>query len=124
MWQDMLFKGRVCRGPVKQGMLLEICAHPFYPSSISVLKQEVLSSFSKKHIIKLNSNMKYKIINLKTFGVVYQVHIMQALQQDYIKQLNEDTVYHSIAKVINSLLKYVHTDMLLFCCWRNTTGLF
>ena len=68
--------------------------------------------------------MKYKIINLKTFGVVYQVHIMQALQQDYIKQLNEDTVYHSIAKVINSLLKYVHTDMLLFCCWRNTTGLF
>ena len=66
--------------------------------------------------------MKYKIINLKTFGVVYQVHIMQALQQDYIKQLNEDTVYHSIAKAINSLLKYVY--MLFFCCWLSTTGLF
>ena len=37
---------------------------------------------------------------------------MQALQQDYIKQLNEDTVYHSIARAINLLLKYVY--MLLF----------
>ena len=48
--------------------------------------------------------------------------MMQALQQDYIKQLNEDTVYHSIAKATGSLLKYVY--MLLFCCWRNATGLF
>ena len=39
---------------------------------------------------------------------MYQVHIMQALQQDHIKQLNEDTVYHSIARAINSLLKYVY----------------
>ena len=39
--------------------------------------------------------MKYKILQLKTFSVVYQVHIMQALQQDHIKQLNENTVYHS-----------------------------
>ena len=33
---------------------------------------------------------------------------MQALQQDHIKQFNEDTVYHSIAKAINSSLKYVY----------------
>ena len=30
---------------------------------------------------------------------------MQALQQDYIKQLNEDNAYDSIARAINSLLK-------------------
>ena len=33
---------------------------------------------------------------------------MQALQQDYIKQLNEDTVYDSTARAINLLLKYVY----------------
>ena len=33
---------------------------------------------------------------------------MQALQQDHIKQLNEDTIYHSIARTINLLLKYVY----------------
>ena len=37
-----------------------------------------------------------------------QVHILQALQQDHIKQLNEDTVYHSIARAMNSLLKHVY----------------
>ena len=30
---------------------------------------------------------------------------MQALQQDHIKQLNEDTAYDSIASAMNSLLK-------------------
>ena len=30
---------------------------------------------------------------------------MQALQQDHIKQLNEDTAYDSIARAINLLLK-------------------
>ena len=44
---------------------LELCEHPFYPSSISVLKQEVSSFFAKKHIIKMNTNMKYKIIPFK-----------------------------------------------------------
>ena len=52
--------------------------------------------------------MKEKLYNLKTFSVVYQVYIMQALQQDYIKQLNEDAVYHSIARAIKLLLKYVY----------------
>ena len=33
---------------------------------------------------------------------------MQALQQDHIKQLNEDITYHSIARAINSLLNYVY----------------
>ena len=32
---------------------------------------------------------------------------MQGLQQEHIKQLNEHIVYHSIARAINSLLKYV-----------------
>ena len=39
---------------------------------------------------------------------MYQVHIMQALQQDHVKQLNEDIAYHSIARSINSLLKYAY----------------
>ena len=33
---------------------------------------------------------------------------MQALQQDHIKQLKEESVYPSIARAINSLLKYVY----------------
>ena len=33
---------------------------------------------------------------------------MQSLQQNHIKQLNEDTVYDSIARAINLLLKYVY----------------
>ena len=33
---------------------------------------------------------------------------MQALQQNYVKQLNEDTVYDSIARAINLLLKFVY----------------
>ena len=43
----------------------ELCARPCYPSSISVLKQEVSSYFSKNHIIQFNTNMKYKIIEFK-----------------------------------------------------------
>ena len=43
----------------------ELRAYPCYPFSISVLEQEALSSFSKKHIMKLNINMKYKIIQFK-----------------------------------------------------------
>ena len=50
---------------VSRSSYQKLCAHPFYPSSISVLKQEVSSSFSKKHIIKLNTNMKYKTIQFK-----------------------------------------------------------
>ena len=40
--------------------------------------------------------MKYKIKELKTFSVVYQVNIMQALQEDHIKQLNEYTIYSNM----------------------------
>ena len=39
---------------------------------------------------------------------------MQPLQQDYIKQLNKDTVYHSITRAINLLLKYVYMLPILF----------
>ena len=53
------------RKGVSRSSYQKLCAHPFYPSSISVLKQEVFSSFSEKHIIKLNTNMKYKIIQFK-----------------------------------------------------------
>ena len=50
---------------VSRSSYQELRAHPFYPSSISVWKQEISSFFSKKHIIKLNTNMKYKIIQYK-----------------------------------------------------------
>ena len=53
------------RKGVSRSSYQELCAHLFYPSSIAVLKQEVLSFFSKKQIMKLNTNIKYKIIQFE-----------------------------------------------------------
>ena len=106
-------------GCVKVQLSRTLCttAHPFYPSSISVLKQEVSSSFSKKHIIKLNTNMKYKIMQFKNiWRYVPSSHNASIAARSH-KTVDENTVYHSIARSISSLLKYVY--MLHFCCWRN-----
>ena len=110
------------RKGVSRSSYQELCAHPFYPSFFQFWNKKFHHPSLKNTLWSWIPTWNTKLYNLKTFGVMYQVHIKQALQQDYIKQLNEDTVYHSIARTINSLLKYVY--MLLFCCWRNTTGFF
>ena len=60
--------------------------------------------------------MKYKIIQFKNIWrwVPSSHNASIAAKLQYIKQLNEVTVYHNIARFVNSLLKYVYSICYFF----------